>query len=281
MSSGWVSRGHGAIAPFQLLRAASVLDALRSLRRGAVVMAGGVDVIQDLKDGAAPPLVISLNAVPKLRDIGETTHFLHLGAGVTHRMMETDDIVRRVAPELSDAWATIGNVRVRLAGTIGGNLMTPNPNYDAGVLLRAVDARVRFAWLETEKLVRPAEDNDWAVPREAILTEVLVPKHAERRLAFDRSLKPAISVAVSLEQNDGEWTARAAIGCARERPYCASLGTARDPKELAASANDIGQRFCEALTDVKDDVFGSAAYRRRMAAVLVARQLKALAGEDA
>ena len=282
--NGWVSRTHKAIAPFELIRPVTIGAACAAHRDGAIYLAGGIDQIQRMKEGMRADPVISLAAVPDLAIIEESSDRLRLGAGVTHHRIETDPDVARLVPDLAAAWATVGNVRVRIAGTIGGNLLAADANYDGPVLLAVAGAQARFFTSEGDITVDLADAGGWPGEPGALLTEIAVPLPAERRLLFDRSLKPAISVAAAIyRDNTGAFQGRAAIGCATGRAHCAAL----DLSGVAAFA-DIGQRssdlaaaFAGGLPDLRDDILASAAYRGRMARILLDRLLVRLAENEA
>lgn len=268
--AGFVSRGHGSIAPFELIRASRVADALAAHNAGgdagAVYLAGGIDLVNRLQDGAPPGHVIDLLRIPGLTDIWEKNGALHIGAGVTHHRIETDPLIASLAPDLAAAWATFGNIRIRMAGTIGGNVMARNPNYDGPVLLAARGARYVFEKPDGTTSLVDAERGPDTAPG-ALLTRIVIPTGAGRRLVFDRSLKPVISVAVAVDANGA---GRAALGCAFAETVCVSFHAGGD-------AGDIAQRIAGELPTPIGDAFAGSDYRRRMARVLLERQIIRLA----
>jgi carbon-monoxide dehydrogenase medium subunit len=283
-ASGWVSRSHRAIAPFELVRAGSVDEALAALRRrvaAPVALAGGIDLVRTLRAGRPADLVVSLKGVAELSRIAETDDAIVIGACVTHHRIETDPLIARTLPGLAAAWRTIGNIRVRLAGTIGGNVMAREPAYDGPVLLAAVDASLHLRTQRGAMTVKPAETPRWKAPPSAVLDSILVPRVKRRWLAFDRSLKPAVSVALAIEDHGPEvLLGRAAVGCAYgaalSRPLV--LGGATGVGAIAGRAAEIARDFVASLPPPLDDAFAGRAYRRRMIEVLLRRQLAALAG---
>lgn len=276
MEAGWVSRGHGSIATFELIRPTRVVDALAAHRvaedSSAAYMAGGIDQINRMQDGAAPDRVIDLSRVQGLTGISEKFGALNIGAGVTHHRIETDPMIASLAPDLAAAWATFGNIRVRMAGTIGGNIMARHPNYDGPVLLAACGARYVFE--KPDGMTSLIDADSWPdVPpgadaaSGALLTRIVIPTGGDRRLVFDRSLKPVISVAVAVDGNGG---GRAAMGCAFAEPVCVAF-------DVGANAGEIAAEIAGALPVPIRDVFAGSDYRRRMARVLLERQITLLA----
>jgi carbon-monoxide dehydrogenase medium subunit len=284
IASGWVSRSHRAIAPFELVRASSVDEALAALRRrvgATVALAGGVDLVRLLRAGRAADLVVTLKGAAELNRIEATDDAVIIGACVTHHRLETDPVIARTLPELAAAWRTIGNIRVRLAGTVGGNVMAREPVYDGPVLLAALDASLRIRSQRGGMVIKPAETPRWKAPPSAILESIVVPRVRRRWLAFDRSLKPVVSVAVVLEDHGPElFVGRAVVGCAYDMPICQPLilGDATDVAALRGRAAEIAKAFVASLPAPIDDALASRAYRRRMIEVLVRRQLESLAG---
>jgi CO/xanthine dehydrogenase FAD-binding subunit len=270
---GWVSRGHGSIAPFDLVRASRVDDAVAAhgvdARPGAAYIAGGIDQVNRMQDGAAPDRLIDISRVYGLRDIWDKGEVLNIGACVSHYRIETDALVAKLAPDLAACWATIGNIRIRMAGTIGGNVMARHANYDGPVLLAACGARYVFDNPNGTSSLIDAEHHPDAsgTPPGALMTRIVIPTGGERRLIFDRSLKPVISVAVATEPNG---VGRAAVGCALAAPVCVHFDAGGS---LASRAASIAGDIADALPPLLDNAFASAGYRRRMARVLLERQL--------
>ena len=67
-----------------------------------------------------PSVLVSINGVPGLREIGVTDGVLELGALATHRTVERDPAVRGAIPVLAHTFSVVANVRVRNAATVGG-----------------------------------------------------------------------------------------------------------------------------------------------------------------
>ncbi len=266
---------HQAIQPFSLHRPATAQAAVaaRTENDDASYLAGGVDLIPAMRAGARPAHLIWLKDIPGLADIVREGDMLRIGAAATYRQVEVDPIVQGLLPGLSDVWTEVANIRVRLAGSIGGNIMMGNPAYDALPAMIALGAKLGFAVADGVATVDAGE----AIPPGALLMDIQIPLGSDIRFSMDRTLKPTISLALSVRQTSGGWTARAAVGCAHEQAWGADVGTVDDLAQLAAGAEQLARRFTEAMPEPLSNHNGSAAYRRRMAGVLLARQLKELA----
>lgn len=243
-ASGFVSRSHRAIRPFELHRSRTEAEAASHVAAGARVHAGGVDLVEQLQRGDDIAQVVDVSQVASMKRIEVVDDSLHIGAAVTHDTIESHPLVRTHRPDVARAWATVGNVRIRRTGTVGGNLMAFDKNYDAAPILAAAGARLVWATPEGE-VGTDVEGRS----TERLLVRISVP--LEGRVGFDRSLKPAVTVA---------YGDRIAIGCAYPDIHVCALDT------------DLGD-----LPEPLDDADASGAYRRRMIGVLVERLQRELA----
>jgi carbon-monoxide dehydrogenase medium subunit len=89
--------------------------------------------------------VVSLKSIPGLDAITDSPDSLTLGALATHQAIATSPVVRRRLPVLGQLANTVGNVRVRTMGTLGGNLCFAEPHADPGTLLVALGAEAQIA----------------------------------------------------------------------------------------------------------------------------------------
>lgn len=256
--AGWVSRSHRSIAPFRLVRPATVADAVAALATdGAVAVAGGIDLVRRMRAGDAHGTLVDIGRLAELRSIGVEGDAVRIGALATHWDIETSELLGERLPAFRAAWTTIGNVRIRMAGTVGGNVMAGEAGYDGRVLLGAVGATLSFRSANgDESVAAVSPSSTW--PKRALLTGVTVPLASAARLAFDRSLKPVVSVAVAIDGG----AATVGVGCAYAEPRFAT-GQAADIAALA-------DRFPEA----RDNPMGSSSYRRRMIGVLARRLIE-------
>ncbi|MEW5919389.1 MAG: FAD binding domain-containing protein [Bacillota bacterium] len=85
----------------------------------ARLIAGGTDLVVEMKQGRRNPQhVISLRSLPGLQEIEEDGGFLHIGAMVTHRMIEKSALIRQKYTLLADAVDNLGSVQVRNVATL-------------------------------------------------------------------------------------------------------------------------------------------------------------------
>jgi 4-hydroxybenzoyl-CoA reductase subunit beta len=118
------------LAPFEFVKPTSVEETVALLDRhrdkpGAVkLLAGGTDVMPNLKHGLyEPEVVIGLSDVAELRGIRVSEQGdLVLGAMTTLEDVESNELVLARAPGLAQAAHAVAGPTQRTMGTIGGNV---------------------------------------------------------------------------------------------------------------------------------------------------------------
>ena len=98
---------------------------------GALVLAGGTDLlIQMKKKAAAPTLLVSLRAIDELREVNESEHRLRLGATLPLATLAESADIADSAPLIAAAARVMASPPVRSQGTLGGNLCHASPAAD-------------------------------------------------------------------------------------------------------------------------------------------------------
>ena len=101
-------------------QAASLLEAAPSQTR---LIAGGTDIIGEIKDGIeSPTTLVSIAALGEATGIALDGDGLWLGAMTTLADIEANDHVVRGYPALAQAAASVATPQIRNVGTLGGNL---------------------------------------------------------------------------------------------------------------------------------------------------------------
>ena len=112
----------------------------------AKLLAGGTDLLVDLKSAAhVPEVVVDISRAADLGGIELTEQGLRIGALATHSAVMDSPLVREHFPALVDASHTVGAVQTRNLGTLAGNLVTCVPSMDGGPTLLALEAIVTVA----------------------------------------------------------------------------------------------------------------------------------------
>ena len=112
---------------FEYVKPATVADAVRELGRSwadAKILAGGIDLLGELKEGIiAPQRIVNIKGISGLRYIRfSEKEGLRLGALVTLEEIETHQVILQRYTALAEAAHSVGTPQIRNVGTIGGNL---------------------------------------------------------------------------------------------------------------------------------------------------------------
>lgn len=274
-------RTRARIARFRLHVPATIPEALAMKARypNAWFMAGGIDVANRLKTGAAVDDVIYLGKIASLHGVRLSEAGAVIGSTVTHDDIATSSVIKEACGGLAHIWGLIANPRIRFKGTLGGNLMAAEPGYEAAVLLAAADAKLSFADSTTATILTMDQFLTGPAAASGLLESVTIPNDGSRRFVYDRSLKGIAGVAVSASIVGGKVrNARAAVSWAYPRPVAKAVsipeGTAAS--DLDAFAGDAAAVWCRDLPVPVGDHLASSAYRRRMIEVKLRRGLAAL-----
>jgi 4-hydroxybenzoyl-CoA reductase subunit beta len=107
--------------PFTLVNARSYAEALAAWTPEAMYVAGGTDLLPNLKHGLfAPKTVISLAGIGGGVHVGEN---IRIDAGVTLAALAAHPTIRSVLPPLAQAAGLVAGPQIREMGTIGGNVL--------------------------------------------------------------------------------------------------------------------------------------------------------------
>lgn len=108
-----------------LHRPRAVEDAVKLRARipGALYLAGGTDMIVNVRRGIEQPAaLIDLSAIESMKSIRDEADALVIGAGVTLAALSARDDVRRNWPAVAQAAQAVAGPTHQAYGTIGGNL---------------------------------------------------------------------------------------------------------------------------------------------------------------
>jgi len=111
--------------PFRLETPSTVAEAVALLHAhgNAKILAGGTDVLPNMKHGLhEPDVVVSIGRIAALRGIQVRDGALEIGALTSLHTMETNDLVTKHAPGLARAASLVAGPQLRRMGTLGGNI---------------------------------------------------------------------------------------------------------------------------------------------------------------
>ncbi|UCF78692.1 MAG: xanthine dehydrogenase family protein subunit M [Candidatus Eiseniibacteriota bacterium] len=128
-------------APRGLEEALALLEGLKDAR----VMAGGTDLLVDIKQGLREVRdIVSLHRIAELKGIEDEGDRLRIGALVTVRELASNAAVAKHIPALADAARSMASEQIRSIATIGGNISSAVPSADLPPPLIAADAGVEL-----------------------------------------------------------------------------------------------------------------------------------------
>lgn len=109
---------------FALADCSTVEAALSQLKDGAVVKAGGVDLLDRMKNGTdTPARLVNIRNITALRGIRSTDQGLTIGALTTLAEVADDPTIRTHYTVLADACGHAATPHIRNIATVGGNLL--------------------------------------------------------------------------------------------------------------------------------------------------------------
>ncbi len=279
--------------PFDLVEPGSLGEALALLDPGdpsVRPLAGGTALMLLMKSGLfRPKRLVSLRAAGERlsRVKTGTDGGLRIGAMVRLSTLERAPEIHRSFRVIARTLRTLANVRVRNVATLGGHLAHADPHADLPPVLIALGASIVAASPVGERII-PAEQfatgiYETALKGGELIVEVTLPPPGNWRAAYAKCTTrsaddwPALGVAVAVEAaGTAVKEARVVIGAAVERPVRLKSAEAllRGKSLDLALMRRAGEAAAEEA-DVVADIHGSAAYKKQLVRIHVARALQA------
>ena len=279
-------------AAFDYQSPATLNEALSLLaERGddAKVMAGGQSLIPLLKlRFAQPQLIVDIGRIPGLADVKRDDGHVRIGALVRHVDVERSRDLAKLVPLMVEAVHWIADPLVRNRGTVVGSVCHADPSGDWGSIMLALNAELVVQSTKGGERVIPI-DGFFEGPftttlrSDEIATAIRIPLPSGPAGGsyhkLERKVGDFATVAVSVQvELDGRKVKKAGIGMT-------SVG-ATNLKAKQAEKALIGQelkddviaeaaKLAAAESEPKDDIRGTAAYKKDMVRVFVQRGLKA------
>ena len=262
-------------APFTYRRAGTVeeaLDLAADAGDDGKYMAGGQSLLPLMKlRFAVPEVLIDIGRLTELSYVRDEGSHIAIGALTRHHDVEHSGLLAAELPLLAHAAGCVGDPQVRHRGTIGGSLAHGDAASDLPAVVLALDATLVVRGPSGSREIAAAEFFsglfETALDPGELLTEIRIPKPAQRGWSFQKFTKRAIDwaiVGVAVQGghvglvNMGSVPMRAA---GVERALAAGAG----PADGTSPASDLG---------------ASAAYREHLARVLTGRALAEAASRN-
>ena len=270
----------------------SVNEALSVLAKHgaeAKIIAGGTDVMVDIKFKEEPGGLVNIKKIPGLSGISENGAGLRIGPLTTIREIETSALAREKVAVLWEAAHQFASLQVRNTATIGGNICRASPSGETLAPLLVLDAKAKLAFSDGEKIVPftsffqgPGKSSAGV---HGLLTEIEVPyppagskgvylKHAVRG-AMDIAM---VGVAVLLTPDAAKGSVqdiRIGLGAVAPTPVRASKAEALlKGKTLNAALLKEAAALAASESSPINDQRSSAEYRRWIVEALTRRGLE-------
>jgi aerobic carbon-monoxide dehydrogenase medium subunit len=261
------------------------VELLAGLGDGAKVLAGGQSLIPMLSLRlAAFDHLVDIGRVGDLAGIDVAADAVTVGAGTTQATIGASADLAAAVPLLVRATPLIGHFQIRNRGTLGGSLAHADPAAEYPAVALAMDAEMELLSPRGRRRLAAADffTGFWstALEPDELLVRVRFPTWTGRcgsavrefaRRHGDFAVAGA-AVAVGLDADDRVERCNISLIGMGSTPVRASGAEAAVVGETAPpAASEIGAMAVADLDDIPSDLHGSAEYRRRVGAAMVAR----------
>lgn len=229
--------------------------------------------------------LIDIGRLADLRGIEDRGDTVWIGAGTTQSTIGKSDEIRRAVPLLARATPLIGHFQIRNRGTIGGSIAHADASAEYPAVALALDAELEALSPRGRRTIGAAEffTGMWSteLAEDELLTGIVFPvwrgrcgfaveEFASRSGDFAMA---GTAIAVRLDADSRiERCSIALFGLGPNTTRARDLEGALIGKPIdEVVAEEIGKSAVAALDSVPSDLHGSADYRRRVGATMVAR----------
>ena len=236
-----------------LIFAGSVEEALAAKNGASAFLAGGTE-INRLRSSVTAEKLISIKKLPALRGIAEEDGFIRIGAATTFQEAVDSPLVPGYFKE---ACRLMASRTKRNMATVGGNIALLRD--DSYILPCLIAAKATLVWMAEGKKEEgcPCCFMKAGKTKDALLLYILLAP--ERRVYLKRYANTAMSCSVmNLAYGFDKDGGNVAIGAAFKNAGLMKLAEA----EKLAAPEDAAAYGKEAPVAFKDDMYGSAAYKR-------------------
>jgi carbon-monoxide dehydrogenase medium subunit len=277
-------------AAFDYRAPTSLDEALSILKQHgdeAKVMAGGQSLIPLLKlRFSRPELVVDIARVPDMNAIKRDDGHVGIGALARHVDIERSKELAAAAPMMLEAARWIADPLVRNRGTLVGSICHADPAGDWGSVLLALGGDVVARSEGGERVIHAPDffkgPFETALKPDEVVTEVRIPAAAGHSggayLKLERRVGDFATAAVAVQvMLEGDRIETAGIGLTAVGPHNIKATDAEQHLRGKAPTDEViaeAARMAADAAEPKDDVRGSAAYKKDVVRVFVQRGLK-------
>jgi carbon-monoxide dehydrogenase medium subunit len=234
---------------------------------------------------ASPSHLVDLGGVADLKGIREDGGDMVIGATTTHHELIGSELLAKKIPILRETSLQIADPQVRYVGTLGGNVANGDPGNDMPAVMICLNATYHAVGKSGERRIAAREFYQGvyitALKPGEIVTAVRIPVppaghgHAYEKLKRKIGDYATAAAAVVLTMSGGKVTS-CSIGLTNvaETPLWADQAAKiLTGSNLDAATVKKAVAAAEAITSPASDGRGPAAYRTKMAGVMLARAL--------
>jgi carbon-monoxide dehydrogenase medium subunit len=252
----------------------------------AKILAGGQSLVPMLAMRLTHfETLIDISRVDELKDIERRTDDVFVGAGTPHALVGMDDEVAESVPLLTLSTPYIGHFQIRTRGTLGGAIAHADPAAEYAAVALALDATMEATSARGRREIQAKDffTGLWetSLAPDEILTGVRFPVWGGRSgFAVEEFTRRhgdfAIAGAtIGVQLDDEGKVVRCGIGLlglgsTPLRGSVAEDAVVGRPVD-AVTAEEVGRLAMSGLSDIPADLQGSADYRSRVGAAMVAR----------
>jgi len=274
---------------FEPKTVSEALSLLAKYGEQAKMIAGGTDVMVDIKYKEEPGCLINIKKIPGLGAIQENGGSLRIGPLVTIHEMEMNKLVRERLPVLWESCHQFASLQIRNTATIGGNICRASPSGETLAPLLVLEAKGKLAFSEGEKS-EPLSSlfkgpGKTSLGAKGLLTEIDVPypaqgsrsvylKHAVRGAMDIAMVGVAVLVTPDAAKNNLQ-DARIGLGAVAPTPVRATKAEALlRGKPLTAALLKEAAAMAASESSPINDQRSSGEYRRWIVEALTRRGLE-------
>ncbi len=272
------------VGRFEYARPSSAEEACRLLAEGgrdAAILAGGTDLLVDLRNGSrSPSLLVDVKRIGELQTLKTGGGEIAIGAAVPLNVVVENRELRKVYAGLSAAALSIATYPLRNRATVAGNLCNASPAADMAPILLVLDAKLTVQSPQGTRAVPVAKlftgvKRTCLAPGDVVVDVRMPPLDGELRTAFQKQQRirghdlAVVNAAAAYAPSRG--ILRVAIGSCAPTPVLLEPFDTKSTSPRALVDEVI--RAAAAATAPIDDVRASAAYRRAVLPVLLRRLL--------
>jgi aerobic carbon-monoxide dehydrogenase medium subunit len=276
-------------AAFDYHRPGTVAEAVQMLGEfadDAKILAGGQSLVPMLAMRLTHfENLIDISRVEELKDIERRDDDVFVGAGTPHALVGMDDEVAESVPLLTLSTPYIGHFQIRTRGTLGGAIAHADPAAEYAAVALALDATMEATSARGRREIQAKDffTGLWetSLSPDEILSGVRFPVWSGRSgFAVEEFARRhgdfAIAGAtIGVQLDDDDKVVRCGIGLLGLGSTPLRGSVAEDavigrPVD-AVTAEEVGRLAMSGLSNIPADLQGSADYRSRVGAAMVAR----------